>query len=101
MRQKIEEAKRSRTAPDRPAKLRRYEELKREEADLDKRLLNLKQNDPEELKRISNQATISKDAANRWTDNIFELRKFLLKKTGMSKNEVNKMIGIDSNFDYV
>ena len=38
-------------------------------------------------------------AANRWTDNIFECKSFLVKKKGYTKKDAERLLGIGSNFD--
>ena len=43
---------------------------------------------------------VLRDAANRWTDNLFELDKFMQEKCGMEKARVQKELGT-GNLDYV
>ena len=40
-----------------------------------------------------------KECANRWTDNVFQLRSFVKNKFGMAEAEANKQIGIPADFD--
>ena len=43
---------------------------------------------------------VLKDAANRWTDNLFELRKYLCNKFGMDESEMDKRLGTNK-IDFV
>lgn len=56
--------------------------------------------DPEETQRILQSADLNKRAADRWTENIWNIKKFLTKKKGMGSKEVDKLLGIDDSFDY-
>jgi hypothetical protein len=38
-------------------------------------------------------------AANRWTDNIFNCRAYLVKKKSMDRKQVDKLLGIGDDFD--
>ena len=44
--------------------------------------------------------SVLRDSANRWTDNLFELDKFLQEKCGMEKERVQKELGTN-NLDYI
>lgn len=50
-------------------------------------LEKLKQNDPREIANLEKELTLVTDAANRWTDNIFSCKDYLVKKRGMIKAE--------------
>jgi hypothetical protein len=58
-------------------------ELARAQIELEK----LKQNDPREIANLEKELTLVTDAANRWTDNIFSCKDYLVKKRGMMKAE--------------
>ena len=58
-------------------------------------------NDPEQIEQIQKQAKVNLDSANRWTDNIWGVKSYLVKKKGMSGKEVDKQLCIDANFDYL
>ena len=60
-----------------------------------------KANDPAELKRIQQASIDLKAGADRWTDNVWAIKSYLVKKKGMSGKEVDKMLAIDGNFDYL
>jgi len=60
----------------------------------------LKENDPMVIADLQKELRMCRDAANRWTDNIFACKSYLTKKRGLDKKEAIKMIGIGSAFDY-
>ena len=43
---------------------------------------------------------VLRDSANRWTDNLFELDKYMQEKFGMEKVQVQKQLGT-ANMDYI
>jgi hypothetical protein len=83
------DAKLSRSSAGRQEKLQELAALEEEEKAVDRRLESLKFNDPEEIKRILREAEANQQAANRWTDNIWSVKGFLVKKKGMPSKEVN------------
>lgn len=99
--EKIKKAKHSRSDPGRGPKLQRYYELTEENKRLDKLLEENKKNDPVEIKSVLDKAAKVKDCANRWTDNIYTLKSYVTKKSGQNGKDVDKMLGIDDNFDYL
>jgi hypothetical protein len=66
----------------------RLEQLKRREVEIDSILEVSKANDPEELERVKRCVDANIDGANRWTDNIWVVKKYLTKKKGMQGKEV-------------
>ena len=91
----------TRNGEGRSLKLLRLEQLKLEQSSIDLELESLKMNDPEQLSIIGKQSDKLVSIGNRWTDNIWAVKKFLTKKKGMSGKEVDKFLGIDSSFDYL
>lgn len=85
---KIREATLSRQAKDRHARLMCLQQLLEEEKALDKRLEDLKGNDPEHIDRVVQDAKRCKLAADRWTDNIWIIKSHLTRKMGRSSKEV-------------
>lgn len=84
----IEIAGRERSDPSRKKKLLELEELKLKEANLDSQLELLRVNDPEEIKRIEKLVQQNKASADRWTDNIWQVKSYLTKRKGMSGKDV-------------
>ena len=76
-------AETSRNASDRPTKIRRLEQLAAEEARLDLVFEQNKKNDPLEIARVVKSAKMTQAAASRWTDNVWALKSYLVKKRNM------------------
>jgi Leucine zipper with capping helix domain/Mnd1 HTH domain len=72
----------------RPKKLARLAEMAREKAALETELDSLKENDPAALADLQKELKLVTQGANRWTDNIFQCKTYLMKKRGMDKKEV-------------
>lgn len=98
---KLADAKRGREddGGERAKKLARLAELSKEKQAVTQELETLKENDPQALADLSKTLQLTKDAANRWTDNIFNCKSYLTKKRGMDKKEACKILGITSAFD--
>mmetsp|Transcript_4471 Transcript_4471/g.8585 ORF Transcript_4471/g.8585 Transcript_4471/m.8585 type:complete len:208 (-) Transcript_4471:263-886(-) len=99
---RLADAKRGREDEDgeRAKKLARMVELEKEKKDLTTELEALKENDPQALADLEKELRLVKEAAHRWTDNIFTCKSYLTKKRGMSSSEASKLLGITSAFDY-
>ena len=99
---KLADAKRGREDDEegtRAKKMQRRSELKREIDGANAELSKLKQNDPQAIADLEKELKFVKEAADRWTDNIFSCKDYLVKKRGMMKKEANKYLGITDNFD--
>ena len=99
---KLADAKRGREDDDsgeRAKKMARKAELAKEKAKAEEELAKLKQNDPQALADLEHELELVKAAANRWTDNIFSCKDYLVKKRGMDKKESMKILGITDAFD--
>ncbi|CAD7690470.1 unnamed protein product [Nyctereutes procyonoides] len=53
-----------------------------------------------EVKNIKTNK-VAKEAANRWTDNIFAVRSWAKRKFGFEENKIDKNFGIPEDFDYI
>lgn len=84
----------------RVSKLKRLEDLSKKRTALEAELESLKENDPAALADLEQELKLVTEAANRWTDNIFECKTYLVKKRGMEKKEAMRILGITSAFDY-
>lgn len=84
---------------DRAKKLVRLAELTKEKQAIEEELESLRENDPQALADLQKELELVKHAANRWTDNIFNCKSYLVKKRGMDKKEAMKILGITSAFD--
>lgn len=99
---KLADAKRGREDDEegtRARKMQRRAELKKEIETANAELSKLKQNDPQAIADLEKELKLVKEAADRWTDNIFSCKDYLVKKRGMMKKEANKYLGITDNFD--
>jgi hypothetical protein len=98
--------------------------LRGDEKQLDTQLEQLKVNDPDEIRRVEKLALTNKAAADRWTDNLWQIKSYLTKRKGMAGKEVtrffcalrsgkcdsclrnvllaqaDRLLRIDSEFDY-
>jgi hypothetical protein len=81
------EGKGSKNVETRATKMARRVTLQAELAKSQIELEKLKQNDPREIANLEKELTLVTDAANRWTDNIFSCKDYLVKKRGMMKAE--------------
>jgi Leucine zipper with capping helix domain/Mnd1 HTH domain len=83
----------------RAAKIQRLEEISKQRVEAAAELDKLKENDPQALADLDRELSLVQQAANRWTDNIFNCQSYLIKKRGMDKKEAMKILGITSTFD--
>lgn len=83
----------------RAAKLLRLDEIAKQRAAAVAELDALKENDPQALADLEKELQLVQQAANRWTDNIFNCKTYLTKKRGMDKKEALKILGITGTFD--
>ena len=67
---------------ERAKKLQKLEKLSKQKLESKKELDKLKQNDPQALADLYHELKLCKEAANRWTDNIFACQDYLVKKRG-------------------
>ena len=93
--------KENRKQEGREEKLKRLNCLKRDEERYDEIIQAGKDNDPEEIQKISDNCKIVKAGSERWTDNVFQMKKYLTKSRGMAGKEVDKILGITVDYDYV
>lgn len=83
----------------RAAKLERLNEIAKERAKIQAELETLKENDPQAIADLEKELELVKQAAFRWTDNLFNCKDYLVKKRGMDKKEAFKLLGIPASFD--
>ncbi|XP_008592733.1 PREDICTED: meiotic nuclear division protein 1 homolog, partial [Galeopterus variegatus] len=60
-----------------------------------------KECDPKVVEKIRQESKIAKDAANRWTDNVFAIKSWAKRKFGFEENKIDKSFGIPEDFDYI
>ncbi|XP_052587929.1 meiotic nuclear division protein 1 homolog [Peromyscus californicus insignis] len=57
--------------------------------------------DPQVVQEIRQANKVAKEAANRWTDNIFAIKSWAKRKFGFEENKIDKNFGIPEDFDYI
>ncbi|GLH09149.1 hypothetical protein R5R35_008187 [Gryllus longicercus] len=87
--------------PQRKKLLEDLARLKAEEAKLQQDIQVYKDNDPEVLEKMKTEIQVAKDAANRWTDNIFAVKSWCKNKFSMEESTLDKHFGIDPEMDYI
>ncbi|XP_061048489.1 tripartite motif-containing protein 2 isoform X1 [Eubalaena glacialis] len=60
-----------------------------------------KECDPQVVEEIRQANEVAKEAANRWTDNIFAIKSWAKRKFGFEENKIDKNFGIPEDFDYI
>ncbi|KAJ8600659.1 hypothetical protein CTAYLR_010683 [Chrysophaeum taylorii] len=86
----------------RSAKLRKLGNLVAKKKAIEADLAALKENDPEELERLTRSAAEFKEHAERWTENLFALKHWLIKKKGAHPQQVDslfKSVDLPANLD--
>ncbi|ETL91854.1 hypothetical protein, variant [Phytophthora nicotianae] len=102
VKQNIEEQKSLRSDSDeRVQKLRRLEEQKAKVNGLRTKVQHLAENDPAILEELERKVRMAKEGSDRWTDNVYTLKAWVVKKRGVEGKEVDKWLGIKDDFDYV
>lgn len=97
----LEASKETRGHPDRAQQLDRLAAALAADKGLDAEIDRFKYNDPEEVKKVRTSSAVCQQAANRWTDNLYQIKAFLTKKKAMASKEADKLLKIDSTFDYL
>lgn len=57
--------------------------------------------DPEKYKEYQQGLQVAKDAAERWTDNVFQICKFIKSKNSMKQSEILQKFEFPADFDYL
>uniref|UniRef100_A0A8C4RCY7 Meiotic nuclear division protein 1 homolog n=1 Tax=Eptatretus burgeri TaxID=7764 RepID=A0A8C4RCY7_EPTBU len=89
------------TTEKRSALLSEIEEFKSKRKNLQKDLDLCKECDPDVIKHVKNQNIVAKDAANRWTDNVFSIKCWARDKFGFEDNQIDKTFSIPDDLDYI
>ncbi len=86
---------------ERTEKLKLLNSLRNDERELNLQLENLRENDPEKIQKMIELSDLCLAAANKWTDNTFQLTSFLKKKYSKNSKEAFHILRIKDDFDYV
>jgi hypothetical protein len=76
----------------RAAKLKRLATMTKERTALEVEYAKLKENDPQVVADLEKELGLVTQAAHRWTDNIFQCQTYLVKKRGMEKKQVVRVL---------
>nr|XP_035111500.1 meiotic nuclear division protein 1 homolog [Callithrix jacchus] len=57
--------------------------------------------DPQVVEEIRQANKVAKEAANRWTDNVFAIKSWAKREFGFEENKIDKTFGIPEDFDYI
>ncbi|KAI4456930.1 meiotic nuclear division protein 1 [Holotrichia oblita] len=76
-------------------------DLQLERDELVKKCQDYEKNDPKIIQKIKSQLEDVKQAANRWTDNVFSVKSWCKNKFGYEESALDKQFGIPSDFDYL
>ncbi|KAK2960402.1 putative Meiotic nuclear division protein 1 like protein [Blattamonas nauphoetae] len=86
---------------ERRRQLAKLDELKRRNAEIKAGLDMFKENDPDILRKMEETVPIAKEAANRWTDNMFAMRSWLKNTLHLSDDDITHQFFIPDEMDYV
>jgi len=87
---------------ERTALLEELSRLREKKAGLEAEVQKYRDSDPELIENLKREIQMSKDSANRWTDNIFSLHSWIQKKfPAIEIKDLNKQFGIPEDIDYV
>lgn len=102
---KLESSKEGREDSDeRQAALAELNAMEKKHRELQEEIDKYADNDPEVYESMRNATKTAHEAANRWTDNIFSLQKWISKRFPEARDkleELYKEVGITEEFDYV
>ncbi|KNC50035.1 Mnd1 family protein [Thecamonas trahens ATCC 50062] len=97
--EKLEDAREE--SDERTEALAEVEELKAKLVELDRKLVQYADSNPEVVAKIRADAALAREAANRWTDNVFQVRTYCRKTYNMEPKQFDQYFGIDATFDYL
>ncbi|CEP11690.1 hypothetical protein [Parasitella parasitica] len=98
----IKEASRDRQESEERSQL--LTELKQEQSltkELQLELQKYAENDPEIYHKKQKASEIAKEAANRWTESIWEIQSYCVNKFGMERQLFDQTFGIEDDFDTI
>uniref|UniRef100_A0A8D0HDZ2 Meiotic nuclear division protein 1 homolog n=1 Tax=Sphenodon punctatus TaxID=8508 RepID=A0A8D0HDZ2_SPHPU len=86
---------------ERAALLKELAALRQKKEQLKAEIEKYKECDPDVVEEICQANRVAKEAANRWTDNIFSIKSWAKRKFGFEENRIDKTFGIPEDFDYI
>ena len=99
---KLIQEKENRTDPDnlREDKLARIEKLKAQISSSNKKLEEIARSDPKKVEELTANTKIAFEAGCRWTDNLYEVKSWIQKKTMMENSEIQRNFPIFKDLDH-
>jgi len=79
----------------------RLSALKEENSRVSAELAQYQDCDPDVLDGVKKVGDVALEAANRWTDNIFQVKNWCKSKFNIEGDQLNKQFNIPEEFDYV
>ncbi|KAH3889991.1 meiotic nuclear division protein 1 homolog [Dreissena polymorpha] len=86
---------------DRTELLTQLSDAQSEKSRLEKELERYRECDPEVIAEVKQQTQVAKEAANRWTDNIFSTKSWIKNKFSFEEAVINKQFEIPEDLDYM
>ncbi|KAK3576140.1 hypothetical protein CHS0354_043107 [Potamilus streckersoni] len=72
-----------------------------EKAALLAEIARYKECDPEVIEQVKAESQTAKEAANRWTDNVFSIKSWIKTKFAFEEEVIDKQFEIPADFDYL
>mmetsp|Transcript_17438 Transcript_17438/g.36207 ORF Transcript_17438/g.36207 Transcript_17438/m.36207 type:complete len:111 (+) Transcript_17438:444-776(+) len=86
---------------ERTAVLREIANLAHQEQDVSAKLAQFAECDPDELRKIQDATQVARDSANRWTDNLFTLKRWIETRFGLPSSTFYEQFDIPDDLDYL
>ena len=99
--QKLEKAKENRKGKNRERELDGLQKLEQAVNRNDEKLNSFQGCEPQKLEKYTNSLQIAKDAAERWTDNVFAMVKLIKSKKSCPNHQIFQHFGLPKDFDYL
>ncbi|XP_028658876.1 meiotic nuclear division protein 1 homolog isoform X1 [Erpetoichthys calabaricus] len=98
----VKKAKMGRQDTDnRAALLKELQELREQRNLMKAEVEKYKECDPDVVEEIRQSNKTAKEAANRWTDNVFAIKSWAKRKFAFEESKIDKTFGIPEDFDYI
>lgn len=78
-----------------------FETMTKQEKEIDERLKTYRKNDPVVIKEMEDAMVTCVEAINRWTDNAYNCKSYMVKKLNAMSQQADQMLGITEDFDYI
>uniref|UniRef100_A0A8C2SKW3 Meiotic nuclear divisions 1 n=2 Tax=Coturnix japonica TaxID=93934 RepID=A0A8C2SKW3_COTJA len=86
---------------ERAALMKELAALRQKKEQLKAEIEKYRECDPDVVEEMRQTGKVAKEAANRWTDNIFAIKSWAKRKFGFEESRIDKSFGIPEDFDYI